>query len=138
MTDAKDIANRIDRYFGLSAAGPLPGEGGKKRAKSGEPDAAEKYPPTMAGLAVALGMTREELLAAKPDGEAGRLIAHARARVEAFAEEKLFDKNAASGAKFALARNCPSWDGNREDTPPEPALLTDEELEDRIRQLGGE
>lgn len=131
MTDCKSLRKKIGRYFESSKGEPVPGENGETLFRGG-------YPPTMAGLAVALGMTREELLAAKTDSEAGRLIANARSRVEAFAEEKLFDKNAASGAKFALARNCPSWDGDRGGEPPDPALLTDDELDERIRQLSGE
>lgn len=129
MTDVKNLKEKIERYFALSAAS------GSKR--SADADEGEKYPPTMAGLAAALGLTREELLATKADTEAGRLIANARVRVEAFAEEKLFDKNAASGAKFALARNAPAKSEESEKTL-DPALLTDEELEERIRRLCGE
>ena len=36
-------------------------------------------------------------------------ITRARARVEQFAEECLFDKNTANGAKFSLANNFEGW-----------------------------
>ncbi|MGI6150771.1 MAG: hypothetical protein ACOYIR_02305 [Christensenellales bacterium] len=134
MMDAKDIAERIEGYFSQSAARSASGKSGKRTE---EPDAGEKYPPTMAGLAAALGMPREELLATRANTAAGRLIANARVRVEAFAEEKLFDKNAASGAKFALARNAPIKDEG-DGKALDPSLLTDEELEARIKRLCGE
>jgi|GEM_PF-1890569 len=128
MTDAKKVARRIEQYFAGSA------ESAVTRRRKAEADGTEKYPPTMAGLAAALGMTREELLAVRPDSEVGRLIAGARVRVEAFAEEKLFDKNAASGAKYALER---IETARAEGGTPDPALLSDEELEARIRRLSG-
>lgn len=127
--DQKEIAKKIERYFALCAESAATAKSRKSSTEEGE-----KYPPTMAGLAAALGMTREELLSVRAENEVGRLIASARVRVEAFAEEKLFDKNACSGAKYALARNASRPEGNRS---VDPALLTDEELEERIRKLCG-
>ncbi len=133
--DACEVKSRIDNYFEYSAIGSG-GEGGGKQSGKGSANT-ERYPPTMAGLAVALGMTREELLALKGGGEGERLVAFARSKVEAYAEEKLFDRGMATGAKFALAHNFPGWDENG-GQPTDLMLLSDEELNERIRQLDGE
>jgi hypothetical protein len=81
-------------------------------------------------------MSREGLMAVKAGSECGTLISEARSRVEAYAEEKLFETGSASGAKFALAHNFPGWEEN-ESGETQPILLSDLELEERIRQLGG-
>lgn len=65
---------------------------------------ADKRPYTLAGLACALGKTRVQLLASADDP----CVAKAIARCEAYAEERLFDRETARGAEFIL-KNDHGW-----------------------------
>lgn len=74
----------------------------------GKPITVDKCAPTMAGLAVALGMSRQALNAYKGKKEFREVIDYARTLVEAEYEQALFEKNA-QGAKFALMNNFDGW-----------------------------
>jgi len=63
----------------------------------------EKRPYTLAGLAFALRTTRAELLASDEP-----VIVAAMARCEAYAEERLYDRDRARGAEFIL-KNDHGW-----------------------------
>ena len=68
-------------------------------------------PPTVTGLALALGFTnRVSLLNYQARSKAyNEIISRAKSRVEAYAEERLFDKDGANGAKFSLQFNFKNW-----------------------------
>ena len=69
-----------------------------------------KKPLTITGLALALGFTsRQALLNYQEKPEFVDAITRAKARVEQYAEERLFDKDGANGAKFSLANNFKGW-----------------------------
>ena len=67
-------------------------------------------PPTMTGLALALGFAdRSSLLdyQGKPQFEA--VIRRARSRIEQYTEERLFDREGSAGARFSLQNNFKRW-----------------------------
>lgn len=70
----------------------------------------EQYRPfTVTGLADALDMSRQSLLNYSKDEEFFDTIMRAKRKCEMYAEERLFDKDGANGAKFSLANNFESW-----------------------------
>lgn len=67
-------------------------------------------PPTVTGLALALGFnSRQALLNYQGKKEFHDTVTRAKSRVEEYAETRLFDKDGANGAKFSLANNFKGW-----------------------------
>lgn len=105
------IQGLIDKYFKDC-------EGKVLTDKEGEP-IINKYgqvvvigakPPTITGLALALGFnSRTSLLNYQDKPEFMNTITQAKARVEEYAESRLFDKDGANGAKFSLTNNFKGW-----------------------------
>lgn len=70
----------------------------------------EQYRPfTVTGLADALDMSRETLLRYSEKDEFSDTVLRAKRKCELYAEERLFDRDGANGAKFSLANNFSSW-----------------------------
>lgn len=75
----------------------------------------EQYKPfTITGLADALDMTRQSLLNYSKNEEFFDTITRAKRKCELYAEERLFDKDGANGAKFSLANNFEGWKDKKE------------------------
>ncbi len=72
----------------------------------------EERPCTVTGLALALGMTSREELEQVGDKKVKALIDRALLKIEESAEEKLFFKDTAGGAKLFLATNFRRWSQN--------------------------
>ena len=128
-----ELQKKIDRYFETIAA-------------------AEK-PPTLSGLALFLGTTRDLLndyiSTARKDNakgkkaECGELLVMAKAQIECYLEEKLID-NYSKGLEFVLKNGYHGWgdkitvagevDVKHEGTVTE-IKMTDEELMNRISVL---
>jgi predicted ATPase len=69
----------------------------------------------MTGLALALGFnSRSTLLDYQEKDRFSDTITRAKAKVEQYAEERLFDKDGANGAKFSLANNFKRWKEKQE------------------------
>lgn len=67
-------------------------------------------PPTVTGLALALGFTsRQALLNYQAKPTFVDTVTRAKSLVEQYTEERLFDKNGVNGAKFSLANNFEGW-----------------------------
>lgn len=67
-------------------------------------------PLTVTGLALALGFnSRQSLLNYQGKPQFMDTITRAKAKVEEYAESRLFDKDGANGAKFSLANNFKGW-----------------------------
>lgn len=67
-------------------------------------------PPTITGLALAIGLnSRQALLNYEARDAFNDTVTRAKAFVEEYAEMRLFDKDGANGAKFALANNFKKW-----------------------------
>lgn len=79
--------------------------------KYGQPIIYDVHPPTVSGLALALGFeSRQTLLNYQGKKEFRRVITRAKSRIEMYTEERLFDRDGANGAKFSLENN---WGWNK-------------------------
>ena len=101
----------VDEYFKSCEGHPLVDEEGNTvYDKSGRVIMVGQKPPTVTGLALALGFsTRMSLINYEAKKEFLDTILRAKSRVEEYAETRLFDKDGAGGAKFSLANNFSGW-----------------------------
>lgn len=106
----------IDKYFEECEGKPLLDKDGQPITdKYGEVILYGRKPPTVTGLALALGFnSRQALLNYQGREEFNDTIVRAKARVEEYAETRLFDKDGANGAKFSLANNFEGWKEKKE------------------------
>lgn len=107
----QEMQEKIDQYFkGCEGTPLLDAEGRAVLDKYDRPIILGERPPTMSGLALALGfLNRKSLMLYQGKSAFVDTIARAKARVEEYAEARLFDKDGANGAKFALANNFEGW-----------------------------
>ena len=105
FTSAEEMQEKIDAYFASCEPELLrDGDGTPMLNKNGEPVYVGGRPMTIQGLALALGFTsRQSLLNYKAKREFVDTVTRARLRVEQFAAERLFDRDALRGAQFTLA-----------------------------------
>lgn len=96
----------IDKYFADCEGKPLiDSDGNPVFDKRGGVVMVGK-PPTVTGLALALGFaTRKSLIDYQGKKEFVNTIARAKTRCEEYAESRLYDKDGANGAKFSLEQN---------------------------------
>ncbi len=114
-TTKEEIQEKIDDYFEKCEGKPLVVDGVPAIDKHGEPIMVGKKPLTVTGLALALGFnSRQSLLNYQGKEEFMDTIMRAKAQVEQYAEERLFDKDGANGAKFSLANNFEGWKEKQE------------------------
>lgn len=102
--DEMEIA--INAYFdGLM--GPMMDKSGNFVFKSdGTPYMVQTKPATVTGLALFLGLTsRQALLNYQARDGFRPIIERAKMRVQAYCEERLFDRDGVNGAKFSLQNN---------------------------------
>lgn len=70
----------------------------------------EPKPPTVTGLALALGFTsRQGLLNYQGKKEFFDTITRAKSYIEEYTERRLFDRDGVQGAKFSLINNFKGW-----------------------------
>lgn len=102
----------IEEYFKDCEGHVLTDSSGKTvYDKNGEPVIAGAHPPTVTGLALALGFkTRQSLLnyQARSD-KFNDIITVAKSRCEEYAERRLYDRDGVNGAKFSLTNNFKGW-----------------------------
>ena len=112
----EEMQSKIDEYFELCKGKVLKDDDGKVILnKYGQPIIIEEKPQTVTGLALALGFTsRQALLNYEGKKEFLDTITRAKSRVEQYAEERLFDKDGANGAKFSLTNNFKGWNDKTE------------------------
>lgn len=113
----KQMQQKIDEYFAKCEGEILcDANGDPVINKHGEAVIVGRKPLTMSGLANALGFqSRQSLINYEhKDEKFMDAIMRARARVEQYTEEALFDKNSANGAKFSLANNFKGWKERQE------------------------
>nr|DAE75334.1 MAG TPA: DNA packaging protein gp3 [Caudoviricetes sp.] len=105
FTSAEEMQEKIDAYFASCERELLrDGDGTPMLNKNGEPIYVGGRPMTIQGLALALGFTsRQSLLNYKAKREFVDTVTRARLRVEQYAAERLFDRDAQRGAQFTLA-----------------------------------
>jgi hypothetical protein len=113
---AEEMQKVIDAYFDECKGRMLTDdEGVVCKDKYGLPIIVDARPLTITGLALALGFnSRQALLNYQEKDEFHDTILRAKAKVEQYAEERLFDKDGANGAKFSLANNFNGWKEKKE------------------------
>lgn len=112
----------IDRYFEDCKGEPIIGDDGMPILdKFGQPFIIHQRPPTVTGLALALGFTsRQALLNYQAKKEFVDTVTRAKSHIEAYAEERLFDRDGQRGAEFSLRYNF-RWVKTRKRTTAERA-----------------
>lgn len=108
----EELQAAIDAYFEDCQGKPLVDDKGNAATdKYGEPVIVGAHPPTVTGLALALGFTnRQSLLNYQGKKQFLDTITRAKSRCEAYAESRLFDRDGARGAQFSLEHNF-KWSG---------------------------
>lgn len=127
----EQIEGLIEEYFKSCDGYQLKDEKGNPVLnKWGDPVIVNQKPPTVTGLALALGFsTRLSLLNYQAKAEFMNTITRAKSMIEQYAEERLFDRDGVNGARFSLVNNFKGWG---EKVPTE---LDIEEQIARIEQL---
>lgn len=130
----EEIEEKIEQYFKDCEGHPLTDdEGNPVYNKWGYPVIVDRKPPTVTGLALALGFTnRLSLLNYQGKKEFVNTITRAKSRVEQYAEERLFDKDGTSGAQFSLRNNFKGWNAEQQDN--QDALA---KLDEVLKEIGG-
>lgn len=141
---ASEMQILIDKYF-LDCEGILykDMDGEVAFDKYGKPIILGAKPLTITGLALALGFnSRLSLLNYQDKDEFVNTVTRAKAKVEAYAEARLYDRDGSNGAKFSLANNFKDWREKRETEftgkdggPIELFNLSPEERQQRIESL---
>lgn len=116
----EEMQRVIDDYFDSCAGRLATDEDGQPILnKFGEPVYLDQHPPTVTGLALALGFSsRQTLLNYQARPAFMDTITRAKSRCEAYAEERLYDRDGARGAQFSLEHNF-NWGaaGSSADSP---------------------
>ena len=110
-TDPEEMREKIDAYFEECKGTLLRDHNGDPiLTKWGDPVYLDKKPPTITGLALALGFkTRTSFNKYKTRKEFTDLICEARSRIEMYNEEQLYSRDGARGAMFNLRLNFSGW-----------------------------
>lgn len=102
----EELQAKIDAYFTQCAGEPLLDANGDPVLYKGVPVITGTHPPTVTGLAVALGFSgRQALLNYQAKKQFVDTITRAKARCEEYAEQRLYDRDGANGAQFSLRCN---------------------------------
>lgn len=127
----EEIEGLIESYFKKCDGEILRDDSGEiVMDKYGRPVVIGGRPPTVTGLALALGFhTRQSLLNYQGKAEFMDTITRAKSMVEAYAEERLFDRDGSNGARFSLVNNFKGWS----DRPK--SELDEREQEARIKSI---
>jgi hypothetical protein len=108
----EEMSEAIEAYFeSIKGQVLTDSEGQPCIDKFGYPIIIDRHPPTVTGLALALGFTsRLALINYQHRSKAyNDLITAAKTRIEAYAEERLYDKDGSAGARFNLQHNFKGW-----------------------------
>lgn len=108
---AEQMQELIDKYFEDCDGKILTDADGQPvRDKNGKIIRDGRRPYTVTGLALALGFSsRTSLLNYEGKEEFMHTVMRAKARVEQYTEERLFDNHGSNGAKFSLMNNFKGW-----------------------------
>lgn len=130
----EEIEEKIESYFKECEGRPLTDAAGEAVLnKYGSPIIIDRKPPTVTGLALALGFaSRQALLNYQGKKQFNDTITRAKSRVEEYAEQRLFDKDGSNGAQFSLRNNFKGWNGEQEAN--EDALA---KLDEVLKSIGG-
>lgn len=114
--NVKEMQEIIDKYFKSCEGTILKNDDGDiVFDKYGQPVIIGQKPPTVTGLALALGFnSRQSLLNYADKEEFMDTITRAKSQIEEYAETRLFDKDGVNGAKFNLINNFRGWKEHKE------------------------
>ena len=103
----KQMQEAIDAYFESCKGEPIIGDDGQPLMdKYGNVILIGQKPPTITGLALALGFTgRQALIDYQARPEFTDTVTRAKSMCEEYAEARLYDRDGANGAKFSLSCN---------------------------------
>ena len=124
--NVEEIEEKIEQYFAICEGEPLlDDEGNQAINKYGYPCWIKPpKPPTVTGLALALGFTtRLSLLNYQGKKEFMNTITRAKTKIEEYAESRLFDRDGSNGAQFSLRNNFKGWNGEQEKSQDEMKKL---------------
>lgn len=126
----EEIEEKIEKYFKDCEGEPLcDNDGNVLTDKYGAPIIVGRKPPTITGLALALGFTsRQALLNYQGKKEFVDTITRAKSFVEKYAEERLFDRDGVQGAKFSLINNFKGWSEKPEEDGDSDVLAKAKEI----------
>lgn len=131
------MAQRISRYFEDCQGEVLRDENGKPVIRGGKPVMVGAEPPTVTGLAYALGFeSRQSLLNYQGKAAFERLIGDAKMRIQAYTEGRLFDREGVRGAEFSLRNNFGWEDRHQQELTVEPVKSYDEIMDEIAQRLG--
>lgn len=127
----EEIEEKIEAYFKKCEGRVLEDKNGDPILdKWGKPIIVDREVPTITGLALALGFsTRLSLLNYQGKVEFMNTITRAKTRVEAYTEQRLFDRDGSNGAQFSLRNNFKGWNDKQ------ITVLDEEEQKARIEQI---
>jgi len=110
-SDPDEMQYVIDAYFKECAGVLVKDEDGNIITdKYGKEMYIKSHPPTVTGMALALGFTsRQALINYQAKKAFVDTVTRAKTRIEAYTEERLFDRDGVQGAKFSLANNFKGW-----------------------------
>ena len=113
----EELQEKIDAYFEECKGTLLRDHNGDPiLTRWGDPVFLDKRPPTIRGLALALGFkTRAALVSYQAKKEFADTILAAKSRVELYNEEQLYTRDGAKGAMFNLSRNFAGWQESKQD-----------------------
>ena len=119
----EEMQAKIDEYFAACKGHPMTDDEGKPVLdKFGRPIVLDAHPPTITGLALALGFaSRQGLLTYQGKKVYCDTITRAKAKCEQYAEERLFDRDGSNGAKFSLQNNFTGWREDKQNQNQETA-----------------
>lgn len=101
-----ELQTAIDEYFRACEGRPLLDASGQPVLNKGVPVILDAKPPTVTGLALALGFAgRQTLLNYQGRRQFKDAITRAKSRCEAYAEGRLYDRDGTHGAQFSLRCN---------------------------------
>ena len=119
-----EMQEKIDAYFESCEGEILRDDKGKPILdKFGHPNIVGARPPTITGLALAIGFnSRQTLLNYQAKAAFKEVLIRAKSRVEMYTEERLFDKDGAAGARFSLQFNFKGWHDDKDDESKAPVI----------------
>lgn len=104
FSDAEGLQRLIDKYFlELEPQYTYDDENNIITDKNGVPVMTDRKPATISSMAYSVGLSsKEELMSLRKKRTYSYVLERALLRMEAYTEMMLFDKSAATGAKFLL------------------------------------